>query len=62
MDKKNSKVKKFKLNAKKWGIDYNKNEYYEIVESNSARPNKSFKKDSYKWCIVKITQIVALYR
>lgn len=43
MDKKPKKVKKIKLNPKKWGIDFNKNEYYEIVESNSARPNDLYK-------------------
>lgn len=48
MDKKNPKVKKLKLNTKKWGINFDKNEYYEIVESNSSRPNESFKKDSSK--------------
>ncbi len=41
--KKDNKNKKIKLNPKKWGIDFNKNEYYEIVESNSARPKDSFK-------------------
>ena len=38
------KPKKIKLNTKKWGIDFNKNEYYEIVESNSARRRDVFKK------------------
>jgi len=38
MEKKNLKKKKFKLDPKKWGISFDKNEYYEIVESNSARP------------------------
>lgn len=41
---KEKKNKKIKLNTKKWGIDFNKNEYYEIVESNSARPKDTFKK------------------
>ena len=43
---KTKKDKKIKLNTKKWGIDYNKNEYYEIVESNQARPLESFKKNA----------------
>ena len=43
MDKKKKK-KKINLNTKKWGIDFNKNEYYEIVESNSARPKDAFNK------------------
>ncbi len=43
---KNKKNKKIQLNTKKWGIDYNKNEYYEIVESNSARPKDSFFKNN----------------
>ena len=44
MEKK-KKIKKIRLNTKNWGINYNKNEFYEIVESNSARPNNSFKKN-----------------
>ncbi len=43
MEKK-KKNKKFRLNTKNWGINYNKNEFYEIVESNSARPECGFKK------------------
>lgn len=46
MDKK--KTKKLKLNTKNWGINYNKNEFYEVVESNSARPDSSFKKSNLK--------------
>ena len=38
------KPKKIKLNTKEWGIDFNKNEYYEIVESSYARPRDVFKK------------------
>ena len=41
---KEKKKKKIKLNTKKWGIDFNKNEYYDIEESNSARPKDTFKK------------------
>ncbi len=48
MDKKTKQNKKIRLNTKRWGINYNKNEYYEIVESNSARPDSIFKKpDKY---------------
>lgn len=43
MDKKDKK-KKIRLNTKNWGINYNKNEFYEVVESNSARPDTCFKK------------------
>ena len=35
--KKAKKTKKI-LNTKNWGIDYNKNEYFEIVLSNSNHP------------------------
>ncbi len=38
------KNKKLRLNTKKWGINYNKNEFFEIVESNSARPDRIFNK------------------
>ncbi len=40
---KNKKKKKLKyktLNTKNWGINFNKNEYYEIVLSNSNHPEK----------------------
>ncbi len=40
---KDKNKKKVKLDTKKWGIDFNKNEYFEIVESNSARPKECFK-------------------
>lgn len=43
-EKKQKKKKKFKLDPSKWGINFDKNEYYEIVESNSARPDY-FKKN-----------------
>ena len=32
------KKKKFKINTKNMGINIDKNEYYEIILSNSARP------------------------
>lgn len=38
---KKPKKKKFKLNTKNWGINFDKNEFYEIVESNSANPERS---------------------
>ena len=44
MKDKNTKKKKFKLNPKTMGINYNKNEYQEIVLSNSNKPEDSFKK------------------
>ena len=35
------KKKKYKtLNIKNWGIDFNKNEYKEIILSNSNHPEK----------------------
>ena len=36
--KKKKKAKYKTLNTKNWGIDYNKNEYKEIVLSNSNHP------------------------
>ena len=41
--KKEEKKTKKKPNIKNMGIDIDKNEYYEIVLSNSARPDESFK-------------------
>ena len=38
--KKKKKPKYKTLNIKNWGIDYNKNEYKEIVLSNSNHPEK----------------------
>ena len=39
--KKKKKIPKYKtLNTKNWGINFNKNEYYEIVLSNSNHPEK----------------------
>lgn len=37
-NKKKKKPKYKSLNSKNWGINYNKNEYYEIVLSNSNHP------------------------
>ena len=37
--KKKQKKPKYKtLNTKNWGINYNKNEYFEIILSNSNHP------------------------
>lgn len=38
--KKKKKPKYKSLNIKNWGIDFNKNEYKEIVLSNSNHPEK----------------------
>ncbi len=40
------KKKKFKLDIKNWGINFDKNEYKEIVLSNSSRPEDSLKKSN----------------
>ena len=37
------KNKKFKLDTKNMGVNIDKNEYYEIILSNSAFPEKTFK-------------------
>ena len=39
------KKKKFIVNTKNMGVNIDKNEYYEIILSNSARPDE-FKKKS----------------
>ena len=39
------KKKKFTVNTKNMGVNIDKNEYYEIILSNSARPDE-FKKKS----------------
>lgn len=45
MDKKNKKISKSKKsNIKNMGINIDKNEYYEIVLSNSARPEDTYNK------------------
>ena len=38
-----NKKKKFTINTKNMGVNIDKNEYYEIILSNSARPDE-FKK------------------
>ena len=38
---KKKKKKKFKIEVKNMGVNIDKNEYYEIVLSNSSRPEKS---------------------
>ena len=43
MDKKKQKNKKSKINIKNMGINIDKNEYYEIVLSNSAHPEDTYK-------------------
>ena len=44
MDKKKKSSKKFKINIKDIGVNIDKNEYREIVLSNSNDPYASFKK------------------
>lgn len=44
MDEKKKKKKKFKIDIKKMGVNIDKNEYYEIICSNSAHPEDAFKK------------------
>lgn len=41
---KNKKVTKNKTNIKNMGINIDKNEYYEIVLSNSAHPEDTYNK------------------
>ena len=41
-DKKNKKEKKIKIDIKNMGVDIDKNEYREIVLSQSNHPDKSF--------------------
>lgn len=38
------KKKKFTVNTKNMGVNIDKNEYYEIILSNSARPDEFKKK------------------
>ena len=38
------KKKKFSINTKNMGVNIDKNEYYEIILSNSARPDEFKKK------------------
>ena len=43
MDEKKKKKKKLKINIKNMGVNIDKNEYYEIVKSNSAHPEKGLR-------------------
>ncbi len=40
------KKKKFSINTKNMGVNIDKNEYYEIILSNSARPDVFKKNDN----------------
>lgn len=42
-NKNNKKNKKIKIDTKKMGINIDKNEYYEIILSNSNHPENSYK-------------------
>lgn len=44
MEKKDKKKKKFQINIKNMGVDIDKNEYREIVLSNSSRPEETYKR------------------
>ena len=44
MEKKPKKKNKLKINIKNMGVNIDKNEYYEIICSNSARPEDTYKK------------------
>lgn len=44
MEKKIKKKKKFKIDTKNMGVNIDKNEYYEIICSNSAHPEDAYKK------------------
>lgn len=44
MDEKKKKKKKFKIDIKNMGVNIDKNEYYEIICSNSAHPEDTFKR------------------
>ena len=41
--KKNNKKKKLNINIKNMGVNIDKNEYFEIVKSNSAHPEQGLK-------------------
>ena len=41
--KKKNKKKKFKIDINKMGVNIDKNEYYEIICSNSAHPEDTYK-------------------
>ena len=42
------KKKKFSINTKNMGVNIDKNEYYEIILSNSAQPEKINTKNNSK--------------
>lgn len=42
------KKKKFTLNTKNWGVNIDKNEYREIILSNSNHPEDTLKNNSKK--------------
>jgi len=42
-DKRNKKKPKFKINIKNMGVDIDKNEYREIVLSNTNHPERYYK-------------------
>ena len=41
--KTNKKKKKFNVDIKNMGVNIDKNEYYEIIQSNSAHPEKGLR-------------------
>ena len=41
--KNNKKKKKFTINIKNMGVNIDKNEYFEIITSNSAHPERGLK-------------------
>lgn len=44
MDSNKNKKKKFKIDTKNMGVNIDKNEYYEIILSNSAHPEDTYKR------------------
>ena len=46
--KKINKKKKFTINIQNMGVNIDKNEYYEIVKSNSAHPENGLNNTSFK--------------
>ncbi|MBQ3310519.1 hypothetical protein IJG72_00425 [bacterium] len=47
MDNKKKKKKKFVIDIKKMGVNIDKNEYYEIICSNSAHPEELYKNKKF---------------
>ncbi len=45
MENKKKKKKKFTIDTKNMGVNIDKNEYYEIICSNSAHPEDAFKRN-----------------